>query len=198
MSDEIKEINELKLIKENLEKEVSRLRVQELNLKASINAESLRLEAQKKLDELDVERKSNVSKLSFANKEERLTKRESAVHASEEALRNRTIMVEKREQEHLNLENRYHQLNKERSDFESMKKSMRSEIDKMKEEKAHLEGKESGLKAREDGVRGREKALVQKEQYYQDRMGEFTEWEKRVKKQIEHLEGLKKELQYVE
>src|SRR3990167_11145700 len=107
-------------------------------------------------------------------------------------------MVEKREQEHLNLENRYHQLNKERSDFEAMKRSMRPEIDKMKEEKTHLEGKESGLKNREDGVRGREKALIQKEQYYQDRTGEFMEREKRIKKQIEHLEGLKKELQYVE
>lgn len=192
-----KEITDLEIIAKDLESKIERLKIQESNLKTHIHSESMRLEAQKKLDEVHLIQTENVKKMGLDVKEAKIIEREKSVMLSEESLKDRIVMIEEREQKHVYLEKKFEQLNKERKDFEAMKRSQLEELDKIKEETAIFSAKEESLKGREDGLRGREKAVMQKERFIQDEVGRLTEWEKNIKTQIEHLEGLKKEISYV-
>lgn len=194
MSEEIKD---LEIIKKGLEDKIKKLRIEESNLKASIHAESMRLEAQKKLDEVHLSQNENIKTMKLDAKEERIFEREKAVERLETVLKDRIAMIEKREQQHVYLEKKFEQLNKERKDFESMKRSKILELEKIKEDTTILSAKEGMLIGKEDDLRGREKAVVKKELFIQDEVGRLTEWEKRLKTETEHLEGLKKELNYV-
>ena len=189
-------IEGLKIIEGSIKKKISDLQIEESNLKNCIREEQFRLEAQKKLDELTLTKKENVSNVTLDIKETRISQRERAVELSEERLRDRIITVEKREKNLLYIEDKIHQLNKERVDFESMRRNLMVDIDKLKEEKAMWEGKEKELEVREDNIRGREKAIQKQEKYYQDCLGEIAVQKKEVQKMIDHLEGLKKEANY--
>ena len=191
-----KEITDLEIIAKDLEKKIERLKIEESNLKSSIHTEGMRLEAQKKIDEIHLVQKENNGSMKLDLKESKIFDREKVVANSEEALKDRIFMIEKREQQHVYLEDQIKQLNKERKDFEAMRRSQMVELDKIKEEKEVFLAKEKMLEGKEDGLRGREKAVVQKEKFIQDEVGRLTEWEKQIKIKIEHLEGLKKELSY--
>lgn len=192
-----KEIKNLEIIVKDLESKVKTLRIEESNLKSFIHTETMRIEAQKKLDEVHLTQKENLGKMDLDSKEAKIFEREKVVERSEAALKDRIIMIEKREQEHVYLEKKFEQLNRERKDFETMKRNQMVELDKIKEETEIYKSKSEELKIREDNIRGREKSVINKEKYYQDEIGRLTEWEKRIKTQVEHLEGLKKELSYV-
>ena len=192
-----KAITDLEVIEKDLKEKVNKLRAEESNLKSFIHTESMRIEAQKKLDEVNLAKKENLGKMSLDDKEAKIFEREKVVERSEAALKDRIAMVEKREQQHVYLEKSFEQLNKERRDFESMKKNQMIELDKIKEETEIYKSRSEELKVREDNIRGREKAVVAKEKYYQDEIGRLTAWEKQIKTQVEHLEGLKKEISYV-
>lgn len=192
-----KEITDLEIIVKDLENKVEKLKIQESNLKSHIHSESMRMEAQKKLDEVHLIQTENVKKIGLDVKEAKIIEREKSVMLSEESLKDRIVMIEEREQKHVYLEKKFEQLNKERKDFEAMKRSQLEELDKIKEETAIFSAKEESLKGREDGLRGREKAVAQKERFIQDEVGRLTEWGKTITTQIEHLEGLKKEISYV-
>lgn len=192
-----KKITDLETIVTDLEKKIKKLQIEESNLKSSIHSESMRIEAQKKLNEVELVGKENFGKARLDSMEAKIAQREKVVALSETALKDRIIMVEKREQQHVYLEKKFEQLNKERKDFEAMKRQQQSDLDNLKEETAIFSSKEADLIGREDGIRGREKALAKKEFFIQDEIGRLTEWEKRIRTQIEHLEGLKKELSYV-
>ena len=189
-------IEGLKIIEGSIKKKISDLQIEESNLKNCIREEQFRLEAQKKLDELTLTKKENVSNVTLDIKETRISQRERAVELSEERLRDRIITVEKREKNLLYIEDKIHQLNKERVDFESMRRNLMVDIDKLKEEKAMWEGKEKELEVREDNIRGREKSIQKQEKYYQDCLGEIAVQKKEAQKMIDHLEGLKKEANY--
>lgn len=190
-------IKDLEIIEKDLEEKIKRLKAEESNLKSFIHAETMRIEAQKKLDEVHLSQKENLGKMGLELKEVKIFEREKAVERSEGFLKDRIGMIEKREQQHVYLEKKFEQLNKERKDFETMKRNQMVELDKIKEETEIYKSKSEELKVREDNIRGREKSLVTKEKYYQDEIGRLTEWDKQVKTQVEHLEGLKKELSYV-
>ena len=192
-----KKITDLEIIVNDLEKKIKKLQIEESNLKSSIHSESMRIEAQKKLNEVELVGKENSGKARLDSMEAKINQREKVIAFSEAALKDRIIMVEKREQQHVYLEKKFEQLNKERKDYEAMKRQQQSDLDKLKEETAIFSSKEADLIGREDGIRGREKALAKKEFFIQDEIGRLTEWEKMIRTQIEHLEGLKKELSYV-
>lgn len=192
-----KKITDLEIIVNDLEKKIKKLQIEESNLKSSIHSESMRIEAQKKLNEVELVGKENSGKARLDSMEAKINQREKVIAFSEAALKDRIIMVEKREQQHVYLEKKFEQLNKERKDYEAMKRQQQSDLDKLKEETAIFSSKEADLIGREDGIRGREKALAKKEFFIQDEIGRLTEWEKMIRTQIEHLEGLKKEIQYV-
>ncbi len=192
-----KKITDLEIIVDDLEKKIKKLQIEESNLKSSIHSESMRIEAQKKLNEVELVGKENSGKARLDSMEAKINQREKVIALSEAALKDRIVMVEKREQQHVYLEKKFEQLNKERKDYEAMKRQQQADLDKLKEETAIFSSKEADLIGREDGIRGREKALAKKEFFIQDEIGRLTEWEKRIRTQIEHLEGLKKELSYV-
>ena len=191
------QIKDLEIIEKDLENKVKKLRIEESNLKSFIHTETMRIEAQKKLNEVHLSQKENLGKIGLDAKEARISEREKRVALSEESLKDRIVMIEEREQKHVYLEKQFEQLNKERKDFEVMKREQMVELDKIKEETAIFSAKEESLKGWEDGLRGREKAVTKKEKFIQDEVGRLTEWEKQIKIKIEHLEGLKKEIQYV-
>ena len=191
------QIKDLEIIEKDLENKVKKLRIEESNLKSFIHTETMRIEAQKKLDEVHLSQKENLGKIGLDAKEARISEREKRVALSEESLKDRIVMIEDREQKHVYLEKQFEQLNKERKDFEVMKRNQQEELDKIKEETAIFSAKEENLKGWEDGLRGREKAVAKKERFIQDEVGRLAELEKSITTQIEHLEGLKKEMQYV-
>lgn len=192
-----KQIKDLEMVSNTLEEKIQKLRIEESNLKGSIHAETMRFEAQKKLEDINLVNKDNVRKMAQDAKEAKILEREKVLERMEVIAKDRETMIEKAEQKYVDIDKRFHQLNKERKDFEAMRREQMAELDKIKEETMVLLSKEKMLIGKEDALRGREKAVIKKELFIQDEVGRLTEWEKSIKIQIEHLEGLKKELSYV-
>lgn len=196
MSEE-KKISDVKEVLTMLEEKVNSLRIEEVNLNARLQADSLRIEAQKKIDEIELTKKTNNANSSLDNREAKVLSMERVILLKEQEVKKRIGDLEGREREVVDFDERVKKFNQERKSFEEMRRSQIAELDVITEKKAHLTGKEDELKVREDNIRGREKAVTKQEKYYQDRVGELDAWARDIKTQVEHLEGLKKEIHYV-
>lgn len=190
------QITDLEMVVKTLKEKVDRLRIEETQLQSSIHSQTLRFEAQKKLEDVNSVNKDNIRKLQLDAKEAKIVEREEQASLVEKGVADRVRMVDEREQRHVYLEKQFENLNRERKDFEEKRREQLRELDRIKEETAIFLAKEKMLEGKEDGLRGREKAVKQKELFIQDETGRLTEWENKIKKDIEHLEGLKKELSY--
>jgi len=188
---ELQEIEVLRNIKTNVQKEIDRLQIILGNLQAQEHSSQIKDEGETKLKEIETLNK-------FASDERRIELKrieaEGRIDSAEKMQRdldNRVIEVEKRELKTMELEVKISEMNQQRANFEIYKVGIEDQLAEAKVTIAEANALEEKLKIANDMLLGREKKVKEEEKYWNDCIGLLEEERKKFQIEKENFLGLK-------
>lgn len=173
MGDKMNEVELLKDLKSNLEKEVKELKIQKSNLEADVHTLQIKQEGDRKSQELDIKRKSNLEKEKNIQEINRLKILQSQVDYQSQRLKDRVSEVEKREQELIDLDKRKLVLKEERDRFNMYKVQVAKDVEKAKITIAEADAREEAIQSSLRSIEFREQNVLKQEKYWNDKIGEL-------------------------
>jgi len=164
-------IDDIQQVKKKLEEEVNEKRIQLDNINAQIHQSRINFETDKKVDVEAGRRQLALLQQKITNKEDSLIGRTNKVEVIENEIKNRMYMLEKREQEVVDLDEDKAKLLKKRGDFLSYKLQVEKELEQAQIMIAEANSKEGMLDKISEGLKYREDGVVAKEKYWNDKIG---------------------------
>lgn len=189
---ELQEIETLRSIKTNVQKEIERLQIILGNLQTQEHTAQIKSEQDDKIKDVQSQNK-------YAEEERRIEvrrieaeKRIDLAETKENNIASREAEVEKREQRLLALEEKEAELNKKRANFEIYKTGIEKELEFAKNTIAEANAVEEKIEIERQSLVGREKKIKEQEKYWNDCIGLLEEEKKKFEIEKENILGLRK------
>lgn len=189
---ELQEIETLRSIKTNVQKEIERLQIILGNLQTQEHTAQIKSEQDDKIKDVQSQNK-------YAEEERRIEirrieaeKRIDLAETKENNIASRETEVEKREQRLLALEEKEAELNKKRANFEIYKTGIEKELEFAKNTIAEANAVEEKIEIERQSLVGREKKIKEQEKYWNDCIGLLEEEKKKFEIEKENILGLRK------
>lgn len=189
---ELKEIETLRGIKANVQKEIDRLQIILGNLQAQEHTAQIKDEQIDRKKETELLNKYADESRKIELKRIEAEKRIDLSDSLEKSLNSRESEIEKRESRTVDLEAKESQLNKQRANFEIYKTSVLDQLMKAQETIAEANAVFNKIETEKDMLIGREKKIKEQEKYWNDCIGMLEEDKRRFEIEKENILGLKK------
>lgn len=191
-NEDLKEIDTLKKIRENLREEIGRLQITVSNLEAQKHSSQIQQEQADKLSDADTFNKFAAEERKVEVKRIEAEKRIDTAEQIERKINDREREVERRELKTMDLEEKIADLNRQRSNFEAYKTTIERDLETAKITIAEANATLEKINSEKQSLVAREKAVKEKEAWWNDRIGELEANIKAFKIEKEQFEGLKK------
>lgn len=191
-TEDIKELDTLKKIRENLREEIGRLQITASNLEAQKHSSQIQKEQSDKLSDADTFNKFAAEERKIEVKRIEAEKRIDTAEQIERKINDREREVDRRELKTMELEERIADLNRQRSNFETYKTAIEKELETAKITTAEANATFEKINSEKQSLVAREKAVKNQEAWWNDRVGELETRIKAFRIEKEQFEGLKK------
>lgn len=188
--EDLKEIDTLKKIRENLREEISRLQITISNLDAQKHSAGIQQEQADKISDADTFNKFAAEERKVEVKRIEAEKRIDTAEQIERKINDREREVERRELKTMDLEVKIAELNKHRANFELYKTSIEGHLNAAKTTIAEAGAILEKIEAEKQSLVAREKGIKQQEKWWNDRIGELEAERKKFGIEKENFLGL--------
>jgi len=179
-------------------KELEKLDIELSNLNAQIHTQQVRREQDKKIDASEMATKFAEEKRKIDAEQSKLDIRLRELDLKEQDLRNRDAAIKIREQDVVDYDKKRLQLSAERSNFLKYKYDVELELVGAKNTIAEANETQNKIKMDRDMLDNREKQIKEKEKFWNDRIGELQDLEKKLETQRLNMEALENNKQVEE
>ncbi len=194
-------LGEKELLKKKLDEEIKALSITKENLITSIHDLNVHREADKKVDEVMIQRDRNKAKKEIVDLKNSLQSQIKQVENQNASLKERETDVGKREEEVKDAKFWLDKLQTERVELYNLRKKSENMMTQAQEKMGEVNAFEESHQAKTDELVGREKVVENKEKNWNDRIGEvevrernLRDWESDLTAREKALEPKKEEV----